>query len=132
MIDGIDDFCLPLASSLAFVPDWDWRSLMSHLVAIAVAGILLWLAANRLEWFRLFQREYSQSQEALFAELCQAHDLSRADRALLSTIAQTSGTNRACCVFVDPTVIQQFAQNNPADASNCLDLCQRLFGKHAG
>jgi hypothetical protein len=124
--------CLPLANSLAFVPDWDGKALMSHLVAIGVAGILLWLAANRMEWFRLSRRQYTQSQEALFTELCQAHDLSRADRALLSMVAQTVEAGRTCCVFVDPKVIQQFAQNHPADASNCLDLCQRLFGKHAG
>ena len=131
MMSGIDRFCLPLASSLGLIFDWDGRTLLSHLIAIAVAGILLWMAANRLEWFRIFQRQYSQSQEALFAELCQTHELSRADRTLLSTIAQAGGGNQLCCVFVDPSVIQQFAQNNPADASNCQDLCQRLFGAHA-
>jgi hypothetical protein len=120
--------CLPLAASLGFVSDWDGRTLMSHLVAIAVAGFLLWLAANRLEWLRLSRRQYSQSQEALFAELCQAHDLSRTDRRLLS---QTIGDNGSCSVFVDPRVIQQFAQNNPADAQHCLDLCRRLFGTHS-
>jgi hypothetical protein len=131
MTCGIAKVCLPLAGSLGFVSDWDGRTLLSHLVAIAVAGFLLWLAANRLEWFRLSRRQYSQSQEALFAELCQAHDLSRTERRLLSLISQTIGDNGSCSAFVDPRVIQQFAQNNPADAQNCLDLCRRLFGTHA-
>lgn len=101
---------------------------MSHLIAIAVAGFLLWLAVNRLEWYRLAQRQYSQSQESLFVELCHAHRLSRADRTLLSSIAQTKGPNKFCRVFVDERVIQEFAQNNPGDAESSLDLCRRLFG----
>lgn len=104
---------------------------MFQLIAIAVAGLLLWLVVNRLDWLRSSRRQYSQSQEALFAELCQAHRLSRSDRALLWLIGAAKGTNRVCCVFVDPRVIQQFAQNNPADAGDCLELCRRLFGNHA-
>ena len=57
---------------------------MSHLVAISIAGLLLWLAVNRIEWLRLARQQYSQTQQALFTELCQAHDLSRTDRTLLS------------------------------------------------
>jgi hypothetical protein len=128
MIYGIAEVCLPLASSL--LPDWDWRSLMSHLVAIAIAAFLLWLAANRLEWFRFARRQYSQTQEALFAELCHAHDLSRTERMLLSLIGQSIGADRCCWVFVDPRIVQQFARNNPADADGCLELGQRLFGTH--
>ena len=101
---------------------------MSHVIAIAVAGFLLWLAVNRLEWFRYSQKLYSQSQEALFAELCHTHSLSRADRALLSLIAQTKGPNQVCLVFVDSRVIQQYAQNNPSETETCLNLCRRLFG----
>lgn len=101
---------------------------MIHLVAIAVAGFLLWLALNRLEWLRVSRRQYSQTQQALFAELCQAHELSRTDRTLLSLISETAGANRYCLVFVDPQVIQQFAQNNPADGGDCLELLRRLFG----
>lgn len=128
-MNGIVNVCLPLASG--FLPDWDWRSLMSHLVAIAIAGFLLWLAVNRLEWFRFARRQYSQTQEALFAELCQAHDLSRSERTLLSLIAQTVGADKCCCVFVDPRVIEQFARNNSADAEESLDLYRRLFGTRA-
>ena len=101
---------------------------MFHLVVIAVAGLLLWLAINRVEWLQLARQQYSQTQQALFAELCQAHDLSRTDRTLLSQISQTTGVIPCCRVFIDPQVIQQFAQNNPADAENCLDLVRRLFG----
>jgi hypothetical protein len=122
----------PPATCLGFTPAWQWSDLMPHLIAIAVAGFLLWLAVNRLEWFRLSRRQYSQTQEALFAELCQAHALSRSDRTLLSLIAQTLGVHRPCGVFVDPRVIQQFAQNNPADAEGCADLVRRLFGAHVG
>lgn len=128
MMTGIANVCLPRASIFGMATNWDGRSVMSHLAAIAVAGLLLWLAVNRLEWLRLKGRQYSQTQEALFAELCQAHDLSRTDRALLSLISQSIDASRPCCVFLDPRIIQQFAQNNPADAENSLDLFRRLFG----
>ena len=101
---------------------------MFHLVVIAVAGFVLWLAVNRVAWLRLSRQQYSQSPQALFAELCQAHELSRSNRLLLSQISQTNGVNPCCRVFIDPQVIQQFAQNNPADADDCLDLVRRLFG----
>src|SRR5579863_1907418 len=123
-MNGFANALLPLTSSLGTVPLWHWRYLMSHLIAIAVAGFLLWLAVNRLEWFRFTRQKYSQSQAALFAELCHAHKLSRADRTLLALVAQTKGPGQVCCVFVDEQVILQFAQNNPGDAESCLDLCR--------
>ena|SRR5436190_1910169 len=101
---------------------------MTHLIAISIGGFVLWLAANRFEWFRSSRQQYSQTQAALFAELCRAHALSRSDRTLLALIAQTIGGNRCCGVFVDPRVIRQFAENNPDESGNCLDLSRRLFG----
>jgi len=101
---------------------------MYQIIAIAVAGFLLWLVVNRLDWLKSTRKQYSQSQDALFAELCHAHRLSRADRTLLGLIAQTTGPNKFCSVFVDSRVIETFAQKNPGDAEGCLDLCRRLFG----
>ncbi len=124
LMNGVASLHLSLLGS----GSWHWRDVMSHLVAVTIAGFLLWLAANRLEWFRLARKQYSQSQDSLFAELCQAHNLSRSDRTLLALVAQTRGPQKNCCVFVDPRVIQEYAQNNPADAENCLDLRGRLFG----
>lgn len=128
MTTGIGKVFQPLATSLGIVPDWDWRALMFHLAVVAVAGLLLWLAVNRIEWLRLTRQHHLQTQHALFAELCQAHDLSRTDRMLLSQISQTTGANPPCRVFIDPQIIEQFAQNNPAEAEICLDLVRRLFG----
>jgi hypothetical protein len=101
---------------------------MFHLVVVAAAGLLLWLAVNRAEWFRQSRQQYSQTQQALFTELCQTHDLSRSDRTLLSLISQSTAVNQSCRVFVDPQVIQQFAQNHPEDSEQCLNLVGRLFG----
>ena len=101
---------------------------MFHLAIVAVAGLMLWLAFNRVEWLRLARQRYSQSPQALFAELCHAHELSRSDRLLLSQISQTPGVNPCCRVFIDPQVIRQFAQNNPAVAADCFELVRRLFG----
>lgn len=101
---------------------------MIHLIVISGAALVLWLAVNGVERVRLHRRQYSQTPQALFAELCQAHGLSRTDRTLLVSISEAGGANSCCHVFLDPQVIRRFARNNPADAEDCSDLMHRLFG----
>ena len=129
--NGIASIELPRVIGLGIFPDWDWRFHVFNLVVVAAAGLLLWLAVNRVEWLRHSRQKYQQTEQALFGELCQTHELSRTDRNLLALICESSGGNSICRIFVDPQVIQQFAQSHPAENENCQHLARRLFGTHA-
>ena len=128
MIATISTVLFPLASYRSYPMYWDMKSVMTHLGVVAVAGLLLWLAINRGGWLLANRRRYKQTHEGLFADLCRAHNLSRAGRAVLMQISQSLPGNQCCRVFIDAQIIRQYAQTNPADAAVCRELAQQLHG----
>ena len=131
MMTAIPMALLPLASR-DYPTYWDTQSLLTHLVVVVAAGLLLWLAINRVGWLLMYRQRYGQTHQALFADLCRAHALTRAGRALLTRISQTLPVNQCCRVFIDETIIQKHVQTNPADAEECSELARRLFGVQPG
>jgi hypothetical protein len=127
MMTAIPMVLLPLASPV-YPMYWDMQSVMTHLVVVVGAGLLLWLAINRVGWLLMNRQRYGQTHQALFADLCRAHALTRAGRALLTRISQALPLNQCCRVFIDETIIQKYAQTNPSDGEECSELARRLHG----
>jgi hypothetical protein len=128
MMPVVSTVFLPLASYRSYPMYWDMNSVMTHVGVVTIAGLLLWLAINRVGWLLKNRQRYGQTHPALFTELCQAHVLTRASRALLTQISQTLPPNQCCRVFIDAQIIDKYAQTNPADAEDCFELARRLYG----
>lgn len=128
MMTAISTVFLPLLSYRNYPTYWDTKSVMTHLCVIAIAGLLLWLAINRVGWLLTNRQRFRQTHQALFADLCRAHALTRPGRALLTQISQTLPVNQCCRVFIDARIIQQYAETNPADAEVCSELARQMFG----
>ena len=109
--------------------EWDASTIAIHLTVMAVAGGLVWLAVSQILRLRSSWQRQAQSPVALFAELCQAHELTRSDRRLLADVSETVAAGECCRVFIDAKILQQFARANPDDAEDCRSLLQRLFGR---
>jgi hypothetical protein len=108
--------------------DWDSGELLFHAAIVAAAIVLLWVGVTWGERWRIRRRLGARTPRALFHELCQAHELTRADRQLLATIAQPRSSEKCCQVFIDRRVIDEFTLSHPGDADECRYLSKRLFG----
>lgn len=99
----------------------------SWLIA-AVCGIAgLWLGVRWFERRWSLRGLTSHDPWALFAMLCDAHGLSRHERKMLRTAAAHDAT--ACCrLFIDPTMLHQFAIATSETAAEYGKLNRKLFG----
>ena len=111
-----------------FLQIWDQSAGLFHLTVIGAAGLLLWLAVTGIERLRFRRLAYAQTPDALLAELCRIHHLSHRQRRLLRTISQSQPLGGGCLAFVNRQVIERFASSHLADAEDCAELAQRLFG----
>jgi hypothetical protein len=102
---------------------------MNSNLSTSGAAILLWLGVNWVERKRVQWFLNARTPKTLFRELCRAHGLSHSDRRCLAQIAQPSTSDECCRVFIDPRVIDEFAEANPATANECRHLAQQLFGE---
>jgi hypothetical protein len=118
----------PLVAAGDSLFDWNSGEFLFHAAMVAVAIVVLWAGVALGERWRTRRRLNARTPRALFRELCQAHELTRADRQLLATIAQPSASEQCCRVFIDRNVVDEFARARPAEADECRYLSKRLFG----
>jgi hypothetical protein len=92
-------------------------------VALAIAGFYVWNSRRK-------PRDPADegSSRTLLQELCDAHQLSRPDRALLAKCVQTYELPQPASLFVDPWPLDQAAALNDPDSAQYTALRQRLFG----
>lgn len=108
---------------------WEMPPIVFHLTVITIAGGLAWLAVSQITRLRSNWQRQGQSPAALFAELCQAHGLTRHDRGLLAEASQTMAPAECCRVFIDSGILHSFARSNPGEAEECRTLMRKLYGR---
>lgn len=111
--------------SNGLIDDW-------FLPAAAVAILLMWMALSFGDQCRQrFESRRQKLPKSLLQELCQAHCLTRAERALLSRVAQDQGLDQPAVVFVDPSVLGGVVVSAGPDAETFETLFNKLFGRIA-
>ncbi len=93
-------------------------------VAIAV----LWISIYCWDKCRKQGFAVPNTKNSLFQELCQAHALTRGERALLNTIVHTKRLEEPSVLFIDPSILGNLAGSNSSEARTCSDIHEKLFG----
>jgi hypothetical protein len=93
------------------------------LVALAVAALYFW---NQLRKTKAGGSR--RSDQDLFAELCDAHELNKLERSLILQLASTYEVPQPAALFVDPWTLEQAASAPGPDANRFGALRQKLFG----
>jgi hypothetical protein len=70
----------------------------------------------------------SSSTQELFSELCDAHELNRLERTLITQLAATYELPQPSVFFVDPWTLEQAAAAPGPDAHRYEALRHKLFG----
>jgi hypothetical protein len=68
--------------------------------------------------------------ELLYFELCDTHDLSRAERSLVTQLARNYQLPSSTFLFIDPTLLDRAAAAADPDAPRYEALRQKLFGSN--
>lgn len=92
------------------------------LIAAVWGGLFLW---DR--WSKRLRRPVDPIDPG-FASLCQAHRLEKSERTLLWRVARGRADESPLTVFLDPTLLETFATNDPAERTAAEELRTRLFG----
>ncbi len=93
------------------------------LVALTIAVVYLW---NTLRKTR--GESSGGSAKDVFAELCDAHDLNRLERALLLQLSSTYEMPQPGVMFVDPWSLEQASSSPSPEAHRYAALRSKLFG----
>lgn len=96
---------------------------------LAIAGILL-LWAGLWYWDK-YRNQFvglAKRPTSLFLELCQAHRLNRAQRALLYKIAEARQLSPPSRIFLDAAALRGAAQAGGPESTSCGALLAKLFG----
>ena len=97
--------------------------LAGAVVALAIAVLYFW---NHLRTSAGGTSD--RSIRVLFDDLCESHHLSRADRALLTALAEAFELQQPASLFVDPWSLDQAAAAADPDAPRYRALREKLFG----
>jgi hypothetical protein len=98
----------------------------------AIAGIaVFWVALHYWNRYRDKLVLPGRRLPPLFLELCEAHQLSRAERTLLLKAVESSRLTHAAAVFVDERILRRLIDAGGADGPPCAELLAKLFGSAA-
>jgi len=70
------------------------------------------------------------STDELFDELCQAHQLVKAERLLLSKVSEDRKLDDPALLFVNPELFSNSVRFSVSDEKRLESLAKKLFGKH--
>jgi hypothetical protein len=93
-------------------------------VILAIVGFYFWNASRKPR----DGRSEEASPEDVLAELCRVHDLSRAEQALILTVARNERLAQPAAIFIDPQPLDRAAEGVDPDAPRYRALRQKLFG----
>lgn len=99
------------------------------LIAAVLAIAAFWIALHFWDKHRKRRTRAGSNPKSLFLELCQAHKLSRAERNRLAYAASEKQLPHAGILFVDPRLLQDFAQGDDPDHEEYALLFRKLFGQ---
>jgi hypothetical protein len=91
--------------------------------------LLFWLGYSLLEKFRGWDQEHQKTNEGLFDQLCQAHQLSRGEKKLLADLNGLLPPEQWPLVFVDPSILMAQCRAGHR-LSEHAELGEKLFGDH--
>ncbi len=92
-------------------------------VALAVGALFLWSKIRGP-----LRTTGPHASGDLMGELCDAHQLDRSERALLTHLSHARRLRQPANLFVDPTFLEQAAGGGDATARRYEALRQKLFG----
>jgi hypothetical protein len=101
-------------------------------IMIGATGLLVAVALYSYVRSKRQKKEFLRnSSPQMFAELCRAHRLGRANRRLLKTLGATRGTKNACTLFVEPEYFDgtKLPAALKSAASELHQLRSELFGQ---
>ncbi len=89
-------------------------------------GLAIWLAMQILQ---RKNRKHYHSPRALFGELCQTHDLSRAEQQLLRRLASTHALEQPARLFLEPQRFDPISAGDLSadDRQQIVSLRSKLF-----
>jgi hypothetical protein len=93
-------------------------------VVLAIVGFYLWNQSRKSR----DGRDKDASPEDILAELCKAHELTRAEQSLIALLARNAHLAQPASVFVDPWPLVEAAEAADPDASRYRALHEKLFG----
>lgn len=96
---------------------------------VLVAILLLWAGLYFWDRYRKPGKRIKPNREGLFLQLCDLHNLSRADQQFLRKVANSQSLDQPGLAFVDPRVLMRFIEDFPQSATNARQLLDRLFGE---
>jgi hypothetical protein len=97
-------------------------------IVILVAIVLVWIWLFLWDRSRRLAKKVGIDREGLFTQLCDLHNLSKTDRQLLQTLAETQRIGQPALAFVNPSLLLSFAENDPGASAEVRNLADRLFG----
>jgi hypothetical protein len=93
-------------------------------VVLASVGYYLWNTSRKSR----DARGEEATPEDILAELCRAHELTRAEQSLISLLARNDHLPQPASVFIDPRPLDRAAEAADPDAPRYVALRQKLFG----
>ena len=127
----MDAVCLVLAESTRPAASFHVAASLveNWYLVLAIAGsALFWIG---LHYWGRYRDQFvwpGQRLQPLFLELCEVHQLSRPQRALLLKAAETNELRHAATVFVDPRILGRLAATAGPERTMHQELMTRLFG----
>jgi hypothetical protein len=105
----------------------------SGLLFLILAGVGVLLFVVGLRFWKVIQKpghSEETAMELLYFELCDTHDLSRAERSLVTQLARNYQLPSSTFLFIDPTLLDRAAAAADPDAPRYEALRQKLFGSN--
>ncbi len=93
-------------------------------VVLAIIGFYLWNNTRKAR----DGRDEEASPEDILAELCRAHELTRAEQSLIALVARNAHLPQPASLFVDPGPLDRAAEVADPDAPRYRAIRQKLFG----
>ena len=109
----------------------DWTELLLPIAVIACVAGIAWLVSR---YFKFRAERNADSPQALFAELCQAHELSWPNQQLLRALANAHRLPSPAQLFVEPERfdVERLGRAFESREAQVLALRSRLFADSAG
>jgi LPXTG-motif cell wall-anchored protein len=97
---------------------------------IAIAGIiLLFVGLHYWDKYRKKLIKQQSNSKSLFLELCEIHNLSKTERALLLKAGEIQQLTQPALVFVTPGMLSGLEKSSQPEASEFGKLSQKLFAQ---
>ena len=105
-----------------------WGDSSFLIIAIGLI-IVFWVVLYHWDSLRGRASRKEGNPKSLFLDLCDAHQLTRAERALLFKAVGTANSGQPALVFVDSRILGRLATQRSTEADTYARLAAKLFGE---